>query len=134
MATTKKSTRKPTTRVAVSFGTAGKAKGKTTAQKAVVQVLETTQKAFGMPLAQTSDIQRKDKKGNIRLIRGSRGAGSIAIPTGKKTKKGNDELRYIPVPGDATLNQILTFIKKFKTKPKYFISPDGVKYPVAQGK
>lgn len=131
---TKRSTRKPTTRVAVSFGIAGKARGRQQAKKAIVQVLETTQKQFGLPLAQTSDIQVKGKGGTIRLIRGSRGAGSIAVPTGKKTKKGNDQLRYVPVPGDANLNQILTFLRKWKTKPKYFISPDGVKYPVSQGR
>ncbi len=65
-------------------------------------------------------------------VRGTKGAGSIKLPTGKKTAKGYPQYYAIPVPGFFKVQDMREFINnrvKAKT-PDTFIAPSGRSYSV----
>lgn len=129
MATTTAKRKPRGPRVSVEFGNAGSKKAQKDGTKEYVMMLESTMKAFGFKQAQDSALTRTSKKSKRSVtVRGSVGAGSIKVPTGKKTKKKTDQLLSIPVPGNATLQQIKTFLRRAGKRPKYFISVDGRKH------
>jgi predicted glycosyltransferase len=76
-------------------------------------------------------ITKKGKAGRTYSVRGTTGAGSIKLPTAKKVK-GVTRYKAIPVPAQATIAQIKTFLTKAikKAKPDHFISVDGQSWPL----
>lgn len=112
-------------RALVQFGKTGK-DGKVQYSK----MLKQTAEYFGFKVEKKIPT-RKGKRGQTVPIPGSQGSKFIAIPTGKKTKKGGNQYKQIPVPAGANLTQIGVFLKKAtKNKPDTFVSHDGRTWPV----
>lgn len=136
MATTKPKGKPLGPRVTVVFGkvTTGKRKGQTM----YTYMLKSTADYFGFKAAPKA-VGKKPKKGQPRLIRGSKGGGSIKVAMKRAgTAKGGKSVtrfRSIPVPPGATLQDCQKFLQgASKNKPESFASKDGQTYPVAAKK
>lgn len=118
------------TRVTVEFASAKK--GGKTATKGnsarYIYVLKSTAEALGLKIVPAAGV--KTKKGNTVAVRGSSGAGSIKVPIGE-AKDGKKKYKSVPVPANATINEIRQFLSKASKKPESFVSVDGRSYPVA---
>ncbi|NER26443.1 MAG: hypothetical protein F6J89_02150 [Symploca sp. SIO1C4] len=95
-------------------------------------VLKSTAENFGFNFLNRI-AQRKGKKGQVVVQRGSVGAGSIKVPLGprKKTPKGNPKMGSIPMGAGMNIPKIQEFLKTAKkNKPEYFVTLDGRSWPV----
>jgi hypothetical protein len=125
-------------RASVVVGTIKKkVAGKDQTVKLVSYMAKSTADFFGFKTEVVRTTPSKTAAGKTkspRLIRGSKGAGSIKVPAGKTSKgKGSvQKFKRIPMPAGVTLNQIEAFLKKAtKNKPTSFVSKDGVSYPIS---
>lgn len=98
------------------------------------QVPDHTARHLGMKAVDIDELPA----GVTTLLRGSRNGVSIKVPwmegnKPKKSTKGNDHLVAIPVPGNATIKNIIRFLKTecSANRPSYFISPRGVRRPLS---
>lgn len=115
-------------RVTVKFG---KVKVKNETKEAYVYMRKATAELFGFAFEEKIKIRIGKNKQRVP-IKGSVGAGSIKVYTGKKTTKGHRQIARIPVPGNATILEIQNFLKTAKkNKPENFFSVDGQSWPVS---
>jgi len=65
-------------------------------------------------------------------VRGTKGAGSIKLPTGKKTSKGFTQYYAVPMPAYFKIEDMRKFVndRVKQHKPERFIAPSGRSYPV----
>jgi hypothetical protein len=105
-------------------------------QPVYVYMLKSTAEFFGFKY---DKVALKTTKKNYKIpVRGSVGAKSIKIPTGKYktyTTKGKslkiEIFKRIPIPTSGNLIKTIKFLKSAtKNKPEKFISPDGRTWPV----
>lgn len=136
MATTNRKKLGPRTSVLV--GTVKKkVGGKDVTVKLVSNMAASTAALFGFKSETIRSTPAKTSGGKTkapRLIRGSKGAGSIKVPAGTTSKAKGGVVKYvsIPMPAGTTLNQIEAFLKKAtKNKPTSFVSKDGRTHPIA---
>lgn len=93
-----------------------------------IYVLKSTAEALGLKVVPAAGV--KTKKGYTLAVRGCTGSGSIKIPFGEG-KDGRKKYKRIPVPGNATINEIRQFLSKASKKPDSFVTPDGRTYPIS---
>lgn len=76
----------------------------------------------------------KKKGAAQRVVRGSKGAGSIKVPKANK-KDGKNVYLSIPMPNGTTIEEIKAFLERGKSnKPDHFYSTMGKYYPLSDGK
>jgi hypothetical protein len=113
-----------------------KVNGKDQNVKLVSYMSKATADFFGFKTESVKTVAGKTAAGKTkapRLIRGSRGAGSIKVPAGKTSAGKGSKQKYksIPLPSGTTLVQTEAFLKKAtKNKPTSFVSKDGITYPI----
>jgi hypothetical protein len=131
--TTTKTSKKLGSRVTVEFAAAkssGK-KGVKSSGARYIYVLKSTAEALGLKTVAAAGV--KTKKGNTIAVRGAVGSGSIKVPVGD-SKNGKKQYKRIPVPGNATINEIRQFLSKASKKPESFVTVNGRTYPIVSGK
>lgn len=116
-------------RVTVEFAAAKPSgqRGVKSSSARYIYVLKSTAEALGLKVVAAAGV--KNKKGNTIAVRGSSGSGSIKVPVGD-AKDGKQKYKRVPVPANATINEIRQFLSKASKKPTSFVSVDGRTYPV----
>ncbi len=126
-------------RTTVVFRT-GQGRG-TGAKTEYIYPLKSVANKLGMEAAKNPTIEvKRAGKTTKRRVRGSVGAKHIKVPVGtargsntaagRRGKAQAQKFVSVPVPAGATIESITKFLEKLKSKPKYFVSPDGQTYPI----
>lgn len=96
-----------------------------------VYMLKSTADALGFTSVKNPTVTRKASKNSkgkaIKVnVRGSKGAKHIKVKDPSATaQKGKTKYYSIPVPANANISTIRTFLSKAKKKVESFVSPDG---------
>lgn len=118
-------------------GGATASSGKNATSALLTRVYQSVMKRVGLQPAKASEKQTKSNGGNSTQTKsnqknyrtGTKSGGSMKVDDGKDTN-GKQKYISILVPSGATVQDMITFATKFKTKPTFILTPSGQRYDI----